>query len=507
MDYSDEYTEAKLDALEKKLNRTYKRAWNELQGECEDYFEQFADRYHKEYQAYKQGKYTKEQFQNWYLSQVARGKQWEAKRNSMAWMMEKTNETACQLINGTTPSVYALNANYLAYLTEQDYDVSFNLIDESTVKNLVMENGNNVEFKTVSINPKRDYKWNANQIQSALVSGILQGESVDKLAESFMVVQGRNKNAAIRNARTCITSAQNAGRIETMKKSQEMGIDVKKQWLSAHDSRTRDSHAVLDGQIRDIDKPFDNGLQYPGDSDGEPAEVYNCRCTLKYVYPKYQDVASRELYTDTKSDGESYQEWLKRRKQGAKDSESLKGKYRTTIAQRKVAQKLDKDISSELGVKSYWTGKVKRGINSAPPNYNIMLEGNCIDKTIVHELTHLHSYARTGHESYMAERGVEESTVEFFAREYAKRNNMIVGDLKEDTYLLTMINREYNLYSTDYEFAKELLKVDLPMRYEWLLGQMGAKEVPAEVNDFVYSRIHRVIKDGVLDGEYELFRN
>lgn len=347
MDYSDEYTEAQLEALEKKLNITYKRAWNELQGEATEYFEQFADRYQKEYQAYKQGKYTKEQFQNWYLSQVARGKQWEAKRDTMAWMMEKTNEMACQLVNGTTPSVFSLNANYLAYLTEKDYDVSFNLVDEGTIKNLVMEESNNVEFKTLGVNPKRDYKWNKAQIQSALVSGILQGESISKLSQSFMVVQERNKNAAIRNARTAVTSAQNAGRISTMRKSKEKGIDVRKQWKSAHDSRVRHSHAVLDGQIRDIEEPFDNGLQYPADSDGIPAEVYNCRCTLKYIYPKYQNIKSNELYRESRLEDESYQDWLKRKKSKAdvmmeyaqNSTTSMQDKFNHTV---KVTQALNK---------------------------------------------------------------------------------------------------------------------------------------------------------------------
>jgi uncharacterized protein with gpF-like domain len=45
-------------------------------------------------------------------------------------------------------------------------------------------------------------------------------------------------------------------------------------WLSARDSRVRDEHVELDGQEKDVDEAFSNGLQQPG----EP----NCRCTLTY---------------------------------------------------------------------------------------------------------------------------------------------------------------------------------------------------------------------------------
>lgn len=57
------------------------------------------------------------------------------------------------------------------------------------------------------------------------------------------------------------------------------GADVVKQWDAALDSRTRDSHARLDGEIRELDEKFSNGLRYPGDPSGRPEEVINCRCT------------------------------------------------------------------------------------------------------------------------------------------------------------------------------------------------------------------------------------
>lgn len=56
------------------------------------------------------------------------------------------------------------------------------------------------------------------------------------------------------------------------------GADVVRQWDSALDGRTRDSHRRVDGEIREIDEKFSNGLLYPGDPSGRAAEVINCRC-------------------------------------------------------------------------------------------------------------------------------------------------------------------------------------------------------------------------------------
>lgn len=57
------------------------------------------------------------------------------------------------------------------------------------------------------------------------------------------------------------------------------GADVVKQWDAALDSKTRESHRRVDGEIKELDEKFSNGLMFPGDPSGSAAEVVNCRCT------------------------------------------------------------------------------------------------------------------------------------------------------------------------------------------------------------------------------------
>ena len=55
--------------------------------------------------------------------------------------------------------------------------------------------------------------------------------------------------------------------------------------MAAIDARTREAHRLLDGQEQEIDDPFESELgpiMYPGDVEADPANTYNCRCSLTY---------------------------------------------------------------------------------------------------------------------------------------------------------------------------------------------------------------------------------
>lgn len=59
------------------------------------------------------------------------------------------------------------------------------------------------------------------------------------------------------------------------------GKRVVRTWRSAADGDVRDSHAQMEGEERDIDEAFSNGLMYPCDPAGPPEEVINCRCSIE----------------------------------------------------------------------------------------------------------------------------------------------------------------------------------------------------------------------------------
>ena len=148
---------------------------------------------------------------------------------------------------------------------------------------------------------------NAVQINSKISQGMYSrlGEDVAKLKDNIrfevsrgiangstwvevgeQIANGMNspfdvaRNNAMRIARTEGHRVQEEAGLDAMRAAKEAGADVVKQWSATLDERTRPEHQEADGQIREIDEPFDVGgeeLMMPG--DGSAFNCINCRCT------------------------------------------------------------------------------------------------------------------------------------------------------------------------------------------------------------------------------------
>lgn len=285
-DYAHKLTDKQLAELEQRIAKLYKEAADELTDTVKAYFEQFEKRDAAMKEKLDAGEITEQQYKQWRLAQMGRGKRFTALRDKVAERYTDANATAVAYVNGATPGIYSLNRNYAAYKIEQVSDkADFTLWDEQTVRRLVVEQPDLMPYYPPQRALQRgiDLKYGKQQITASVTSSILQGKSVPKIANDLQSrMQDMSRASAIRTARTAITAAQNAGRLDTYRAAQDMGIKLKKQWMATLDNRTRHAHAVLDGQTVDVDKPFKvDGyeLMYPGDSSAPGYLVYNCRCT------------------------------------------------------------------------------------------------------------------------------------------------------------------------------------------------------------------------------------
>lgn len=216
----------------------------------------------------------------------------------MAQRMTKANEVAAAYINDKTPGIYSLNRNYGAYTIEKQVgeDAGFDLWDEQTVKRLIKEQPDLMPYYPPKRAVKRDIDlaWGKRQITAQVISGILQGESIKRLADRLQKnIPDMNRDSAIRAARTAVTGAQNAGRAAAYHAATEMGIKQKITWLATLDGRTRHAHAAADMQEVDEGKPFTVGgekLRFPGDPAGSGWNIYNCRCTT-FSHPEGVDMS------------------------------------------------------------------------------------------------------------------------------------------------------------------------------------------------------------------------
>ena len=286
-DYAHKWTDKQLAALEKRIAAEFKKAADELTDTVNAYFEALKKRDAEMAAKAEAGKITEQAYKQWRLAQIGRGKRFEALRDKVAERYTNAHEVAIAYINDSTPGIYTLNRNYSAYTIEQIRDkADFTLWDEQTVRRLIDEQPGLMPYYPPKRALKRgiDLDYGKKQITASITSSILQGKSISRIADDM---QQRMKNmsraSAIRTAKTSVTAAQNAGRMDSYAAAEKMGIKLKKQWLATLDGRTRHAHAMLDGQTAETDKPFHvDGyeIMYPGDTSAPGYLVYNCRCTL-----------------------------------------------------------------------------------------------------------------------------------------------------------------------------------------------------------------------------------
>ena len=315
-------TEAEVKRLEAELEKTYKQASEEVQKKLDDYLKQFKIEEKEWRQKLNDGDITKAKFQKWYSNKVMNAERWAAMRDTLAEDLTNVNVMANDLVRDSMLHTFAINHNYGTFEIENGLTIntSYTLYNADTVANLIK---NDPELlKRPVLDKNLDLRWNKKLFQSHITQGILQGESIDNLAKRVALgATQQDMNAAIRNARTSTTCAQNAGRTRSYQRAVDMGIELYQVWLAALDSRTRSSHRHMDGEkvkvVKGNQVKFSNGLRYPGDPDGRAEEVWNCRCTLVTSFEEDEDFSDIKERAN-KLDNQSYDEWKNERKQKSK---------------------------------------------------------------------------------------------------------------------------------------------------------------------------------------------
>ena len=316
-------TERLLAEMEKRIQKEYALAEKDIQAKIDDYMERFSLKDQKWQEWVKDGTKTKEQYKQWRIGQMAVGKRWESLKQTVSEELYHADQIAKSIVKGYMPEVYALNFNYGTYEVEKGAKVntSFTLYDRQSVERILRDNPQMLPApgKKVSqaIAEGRAVRWNSQQLQSVMIQGILQGESIPKLAARLAKEVGdSDMKASIRNARTMTTGAQNAGRIDSYKRAEDKGIKMEQMWRATLDMRTRHEHRMLDGQKVKVGEPFKvDGyeIRFPGDPSAPGYLIYNCRCTVRGVVDGLEPQAIK--YRDASAiDGMSYDEWKAQKK-------------------------------------------------------------------------------------------------------------------------------------------------------------------------------------------------
>lgn len=308
MTYSDPAHDAadeEIRRLAKRLHAAYGKAYREMARKAKADLERQAEADAAMVVKVRAGEMTADQLAAWRRGRAADATWYAQMVAELAREMGLCDEQAAAIVNGASPAVYAENANFGAFQVEQaaDVDTSWTLVDADTVAWLVRDHPD--LLPRVSPEPSKAEAWARKKITSAITQSVLMGESVPAASRRLRSVVDMDERAATRAARTALTGAENAGRVSSYDRARGMGIDVRARWMATLDSRTRDSHRQLDGEVAGDDGRFSNGLRYPGDPTGPASEVWNCRCTLVASIPGHDAFGER----NTSKLETSYEDW------------------------------------------------------------------------------------------------------------------------------------------------------------------------------------------------------
>ena len=471
-------TDLKLEEMEKRLSAIYSRAEKEIQQTADEYFSKFAKQDEAKRKLLEQGKITEEEYTKWRKGKVMYGKRFTEMKEQCAKQLLNVNKTAIAYVNGELPEVYAINYNDLAGSVDGVGGYSFTLVDADTVLNLAVTDTSLLPYK--EIDPAKDIAWNMKKINAETLQGILQGESMDKIAKRIMNVQEMNKTQAIRSARTIVTGAECKGRQDSYQRAKDDGIILRKYWLATYDKRARDWHKeagndYTEEKAIEIDDFFivdGEKMLHPGDAmhGASGHNLYNCRCSIASKVIGFKKAQVQKAMAEKQAEATQPKGW-----------ESLPD----NVTDRATA--IDKLLTEETGKKSVFNGKVviEDSIKfNGTANYDgsITLRSNASRKTEIHELLHQHSEGGQNKVYVAIFKNIEEGSVELLAQEICHAKGIKIGqfDYSYTPYVdaLRQINKLSGAYKTDYDFAKAVFGKPLEKRAEFLksLGDSVAKD-------------------------------
>lgn len=269
-------------------------------------------------------KKAKQKYLAFIVGMVA-SKEFKEMCQKVAKEMYLANQKAAAVINSRTPAVYAENYNVTGRGISRDANgYRFKPVTEEEA-----DKYSGIERQ--EINKEKDTKWNRANVTRAVIAGALLGLGAKKIFDNVARrTTQKNRESSNRQASDMVTGAESMGRMDSMYRASDEGLNVEKEWICTFDNRTRDSHIEYDsmGWV-DLDYEYNTGLKKPKDPNCSiMEEVCNCRCSIGYRVNGREGSATRSAregdvvgsykrpssFEDTESvtiESMSYEEWIK----------------------------------------------------------------------------------------------------------------------------------------------------------------------------------------------------
>lgn len=152
-------------------------------------------------------------------------------------------------------------------------------IDQKQVLTSISKKIENMTFADREDKNMNDFK---KKIKAEITRGIANNSKYNEIARQLDLVTKEGVNSSYRITRTEMGRVSQESKYDCMLRAKKNGADIVKQWDSTMDHRTRESHSKLDGQVKELDEPFEiDGMKAMHPMGfGIAAMDINCRCVV-----------------------------------------------------------------------------------------------------------------------------------------------------------------------------------------------------------------------------------
>jgi SPP1 gp7 family putative phage head morphogenesis protein len=285
--------------------------------------------------------------------------------NKLESLYKQVDAASKKVIDAVKDGTYKANLKEL----ELGYFGEFYTI-ESQLKNLNM--GSNLSFGMLSedyVKQLMEYPVNGiplserlygetlpsmqRSIKATITEGLIQGYDYKTLSRNLKESMDNSYRKSKTIVRTESGRVRSMARQESVDKAKELGVDLKKEWISTLDMKTRHSHASMDGQVVETDGEFTSPRGHKAMQPrmfGVASEDINCRCGCTSVVNGIGTKNRRDNIDKTVDNYGTYEEWLK--KKHPKEYEEFK-KISDDISENSGIILPDINIGKSLGAASF----------------------------------------------------------------------------------------------------------------------------------------------------------
>ncbi len=279
----------------KELQKAYKDSLALTKKELEKYYKQFS----------KKGELT--------LAEMQKYDRLRKMQKDLDAAILELSRTQAKEVQSLLFEVYSEGYDRMGWLAEQATGINLRwyVLPKDYIKKAIQNPVSGLTLNEILEKNRQEILW---RIRQEVTQGLIRGESYFKTADRLKTALEDNYVKATRIVWTESHRCKEQAQLEAMQKLQEKGVEAKRMWVSTLDSKTRDTHRELDGQIEDKDGYFHiRGLktQAPG-MFGVASEDIRCRCTTIFVFegsePRMRMIQGKGI-----SDYITYSEWKKKK--------------------------------------------------------------------------------------------------------------------------------------------------------------------------------------------------